>query len=86
MSAAELDATPPAEVFELIEAWRRREKRADLRAGQVCAILAEVNRDSTRKATPFHPADFFPSLAEDRASVTDDELEQKLDALASFGG
>lgn len=85
ITADELGAMPPGDVFDLLEAWRQREKRADFRAAQVCTILAEVNRDKDRKPTPFHPGDFFPSFAEDREPISESELEAKLEALANFG-
>lgn len=78
---------PPAEVRELLEAWRARERRADFRAGQVCFLLAEINRDRERRATAFSPADFFPSLEDLRPDPpSEDELEAKMEALARGGG
>ena len=78
---------PPADVHDLVEAWRARERMADFRAGQVCFLLAEINRDKERRPQPFSPADFFPSLEDLRPEPpSEDELEAKLDALARGGG
>lgn len=35
------------------------EERADLRAAQICAVLAEVNRDKKKRPEPFTPKDFL---------------------------
>jgi hypothetical protein len=34
----------------------------DFRAGQVCATIANVNRDSKARRDPFMPRDFMPAL------------------------
>lgn len=34
----------------------------DFRAGQVCATLANVNRDPKSKSDPWRARDFFPAL------------------------
>jgi hypothetical protein len=39
-------------------------QRADFRAGQICALLANINRDLSKRPLPFEPADFFPSLGD----------------------
>lgn len=77
----------PAEVGDLLGAWRERERRHDFRAGQICFLLAEVNRDREHKPSPFSPADFFPSLEHLRPEPPGAEmLEQKLEALSRGGG
>ncbi len=86
MCAQELGRLSPGDVRELLHAWRERERRLDFRAGQICSILAEINRDHERRSAPFSPADFFPSLEDLRPdSPGDDELERKLDAMARGG-
>jgi len=87
MSGEELGRLDPGDVHKLLEAWRERERRRDVRVGQVCALLAEVNRDRERRPQPFHPADFFPSLEDLRPPPPgDEELEAKLDALSQTRG
>lgn len=49
------------------------EQRADLRAGVVASVLANVNRDSKRRGTPFRPVDFMPYRQMD-----DDERQRDL--------
>lgn len=38
------------------------QKRDDLRAGTISAIIANANRDPKKRSQPFKPEDFFPSL------------------------
>jgi hypothetical protein len=47
---------------------------ADLRAGRVMAVIAEVNRDTKRRREPFVPADFFPRAPELPRVRTNEEL------------
>ena len=76
----------PAEVRDLLDAWEARERRPDFRAGQVCWLLAEINRDREARPVPFCPADFFPSLELLRPDPpTDDQLERKMEALSRGG-
>lgn len=82
MPAWEFEDLEPGELHDCIEAWKRRERRADFRAAQVCLILAESNRDREARAFPFEAADFFPSLAEVTPAKTDDALWAKLNAAA----
>jgi hypothetical protein len=49
----------------------------DFRAGQICATLANVNRDTDRKREPFNAADFMPALAR----LMDAHREQEVIAL-----
>lgn len=87
IAPAELGAMSPAEVRELLDAWQARERRLDFRAGQVCFLLAEINRDRESRPTPFSPADFFSSLEALRPEPPSvDQLEQKLEALSRGGG
>ncbi len=80
MTGEEFGGLAPSELAELIEVWEERERRADFRAGQICFVLSEINRDRKRRVFPFHPADFFPSLDSLRPEgLDDDDLEAKLD-------
>jgi hypothetical protein len=75
----------PREVAELREAWVERERRADYRAGVIACLLANAHRDDKAKPTPFHVADFFPSLEDLRPEPpSDEELERKL--VEALGG
>lgn len=38
------------------------EERADLRAGVLASLLANIHRDPKRQRNPFEPGDFFTSL------------------------
>lgn len=84
MHAAELDATAPAELHALRVAWSERERRLDWRFGMLAVCVSSPHRDTTAHPSPFHPADFFPSLDDLRPEPpSDDELEAKL--RAAFG-
>lgn len=41
------------------------EQRADLRAGIVASVIANVNRDSSSKPEPYHADDFIPKFGDD---------------------
>ena len=73
----------PAEVRELEEAWWEREKRLDFASGQICYIVAEANRDGEKRAMPFTPGDFFPSLAKEVEVLDDEAMTAKLDKLGA---
>lgn len=38
------------------------EIHADLRAGVLASVIANVNRDAEKQREPFQPGDFFPTL------------------------
>lgn len=40
------------------------EMREDLRIGTLTSLIANTNRDPKKRARPFKPDDFFPSLAD----------------------
>ena len=58
----------------------------DFRAGQVCAIVANVHRDSKAHPRPFSAADFFPSLKPDTApaAVADDRVVEWFRAMVEL--
>jgi len=70
MGREEFGRLPPAELWELHEAWVRRERRADYRAAALACLYANAHRDEKEKPSPFEPGDFFAMLRDD-----DDESE-----------
>jgi len=67
--------------YESFVEWQRYasvepfgEFRADLRIGQLCAIVANLFRDSKKQAKPYSPADFV--------MFVDKESEEKRDIVA----
>jgi hypothetical protein len=62
------------------------ERRADLRAGVVAAVVANANRGKRRKA--FRPEDFMPTFEDQSTEAkTSDELLHKVEMLnAAFRG
>lgn len=67
-------------------ALRRRnpwgEMRADFRIAALAALIANVNRDTSRRARPFTPRDFMPYLERDPRS---EELELTEQLVATTG-
>ena len=53
------------------------EMRAELRNGELCALLANLKRDTKRKATPFRASDFMHYLDEPRPAKKQSIEEQK---------
>ncbi len=87
MPAAEFGELSPGELELMIEAWYARERRQEIRAAQIVTVLCNANRDPSRKSTPFELADCSPMLEDMRSPPPDDEeMESKLDALASALG
>lgn len=87
MRMDELGPMAPREVAELHEAWEKRERRADYRAGVLAMILAETNRDREENPKPFHPADFFPSLETTRPELEEIDVPSKVEEFfLAFGG
>lgn len=76
MSRAEFNACSPAEVHELVQAWRDRERRWDWR------FAASIVFESRGKDDPpLRLVDLFPSLAPPEGEEPDaGDLEAKLDA------
>ena len=59
-----------------------REKRADLRAGQICAVVAGVF-GAKQGTKPISAADFFPLLADERSTNTDESATKARLAFAA---
>jgi len=78
MGAEEFGRTSALEMGRMHAAWRLRERRMDYRAGIVVSTMLELQRDATKRGTPFTPGDVFPSLIawEERASRLTPEQEE----------
>lgn len=89
LSPAEAWALTLPEFVWLQDALVARERREDFRFGQVCAVLANVNRDKKRRNQAYKPGDFFASLKTVAApgEQTPAAMLAKLELLtAVFGG
>lgn len=53
------------------------EERADMRAGIIASVIANVNRDPKRRSQPFTPQDFMPFIEREDPSV---DLSRQLKA------
>lgn len=78
--------------FSNIEPWGSLQD--DFRAGQICATVANVNRDPDKRSEPWTASDFMPSLARamnglekpDEPTLLDDpEAQTALIKQAIFG-
>jgi len=58
-----------------IEAFKALEKKQDFRTAQICAIIANVNRDSKKKRRPYQPKDFMPKEKEKRQQTWQEQYE-----------
>lgn len=82
MSFDEFGRLTLRELQELADAWEDGQRRADLRAAQICVVMAEAHR--AKNARPFEVWDFFASLEVLRPPPpSDEELERKI--TAAFG-
>jgi hypothetical protein len=71
--------------FYSLEPWGA--DAAFLRSGIIASLIANVNRDTKKKAEPFTPQDFMPQFG--KAQKKADPLDPKLvkaKFLAAFGG
>jgi hypothetical protein len=77
-----------AQLDSLIKRHNDREEWLDYRTGLVCAIIANVNRDSKKKPEPFTPQDFMPQREQkpERELSPDDLLLQMRIMNAAAGG
>lgn len=60
------------------------EYRADLRAGIICSVIANVNRGKKQKA--FKPTDFMPETAKKKPQTWEEQLSMVEILNAAFGG
>lgn len=63
--------------YSRIEPWG--ESRADLRAGIIASVIANVNRDS--KTKPFQASDFMPDFTKSEETESEKLSKEILEAL-----
>ena len=44
----------------MIDAYLENQESLDFRAGLICSVIAEVNRDRKKRSRRFKPSDFMP--------------------------
>ena len=70
------------EIDWLLEPAEAQEKRADYRAGMLCALYANAHRKEG--APPIEPSDFFPSLGKPKPKEqTPEEMYAVLRAMSA---
>lgn len=65
------------------------EVRADLRAASICAMLANIHRNTKKRAQPFNVSDFLLSFGEETPKRRQTWQEQKMIAqmiVAAYNG
>ena len=67
-----------------IEPWG--EERADLRAGIVASVIANVNRDPRKRPRPYRPEDFMPRFGAPRRQSWQEQLRIAEIITAAMGG
>lgn len=77
----------PAEWERMVKGYLAREERADYRAGLICAVLANINRDEKKRSKPYEPADFMPQPSKPTAPQTPEQMLKIVEFWnASLGG
>lgn len=51
--------------------------REDTRAGVIASLIANANRDTDKRSTPFGPEDFFPNLGEGAAPAQQEQTPEE---------
>ncbi len=88
-SREEFRRSNPRVLFRVLDRLREaeiaRDKCSDFRAGQVAAVIANVNRG--KHGRTYEPTDFFPSIAGPKQEMTDEQLwDMAVIMNAAFGG
>ena len=74
----------PWKLNALAERYLEKQEIEDARVGRICAVIANVFRDSKKRSRAYQPQDFMPHK---RVVLTEDQWRQRLMALnAAFGG
>lgn len=60
------------------------EERADLRAGIICSVMANLQSDPKKRKKPFTPVDFMPDFLEVSRPPADDLTQQIKRAFSQF--
>jgi hypothetical protein len=56
------------------------EERADLRAGIIASVLANIHRDRKRRPEPFSPTDFMPFVELPKTAPPGSSLDREIKA------
>lgn len=75
------------EYMALVDRHNAALERADYRAGLICAVLANINRDPKRRSQPYEPADFMPRkvVPQPAQAAPHEELDDILALGAALG-
>lgn len=73
-----------AQYDALAERYTADEENQYWRAGVIAATIANVNRDSKRKASAYKPEDFMPQLRKKKQLSQEELIKKVKSTLASF--
>ncbi len=91
LSQSEWETISPVEFGELAQRKRdeaeRIRKEGQYNAALICSVLANINRDSKKKPSPFQPKDFMPTEVKEKKAQTPEQVAETLKAYTmAMGG
>lgn len=85
LSEDEFWGVTPAEFVALVERYKEEQTWLNWRAALVCAVLANIYRDTKRKSQPFTPEDFMPGHEKEEPQTVE-QMESTLKMLTIAHG
>ena len=71
----------------MLDRWENDQERKDLRSATVAAIIAECNRDTKKRQTPFTPKDFMYFKKSKPHRMAPEEMLRRVEAMnLALGG
>ena len=69
-----------------VDKLKAEREQSDQRAALICSVLANINRDSKRKPTPYKVQDFMPIFKSNKKQTIEEQLTIVKMLNAAFGG
>jgi hypothetical protein len=76
LSFPEIGDTTPIEFEALVSQYLKQQDMENMRFGQVCATLANLQRDADKTPEPYRSTDFFSPLSTQQEPIEDESNEQ----------
>lgn len=86
MSVERAMSLTPEEFGYEYEGWKLREEKADRRVARICAVIANVNRNTKKRPEPFTEEDFIPKFDVPEKKTNDELFNSVLAINKAFGG
>ncbi len=67
-----------AQFNALVARYKEAEDWLNYRAGLICSVIANVNRDPKKKPEPFTPSDFMPQTKKVTKEMSQDDLLEQM--------